>query len=162
MFQRRTLALASTFAALAILAGCATPRQVAPVASTIASRAELSTLSGLIAKAGLTDTLNGSGAFTVFAPSNEAFTKMSAKNREALNNPANLKAALTYHVLPMKVTAAEVKNGNAKTVNGANVALSKAGTFVTVEEAMVVTADIPATNGVIHVVDTVLIAPAKP
>ncbi|RYX98073.1 MAG: fasciclin domain-containing protein [Comamonadaceae bacterium] len=162
MFNRRNLSLATAAIALTVLAGCATPRQAAPVGSTIAARSELSALSGMLAKAGLTDTLNGAGNFTVFAPSNDAFAKLPAKTRDALAaDPALLKSTLTYHVLPVKVMAADVKNGNAKTVNGADVALSKAGTYVTVEEAMVVVADIPATNGVVHVVDTVLIPPVK-
>jgi uncharacterized surface protein with fasciclin (FAS1) repeats len=76
-------------------------------------------------------------------------------------DPARLKAVLAYHVVPGKVMAADVKNGNTKTVNGATVALSKAGEFVTVEEALVQTADISATNGVVHIVDAVLIPPAK-
>lgn len=73
---------------------------------------------------------------------------------------AKLKAVLTYHIVTGKVMAADVKNANSKTVNGANIALSKAGEFVTVEDALVLTADISATSGVVHVVDSVLIPPA--
>ena len=76
-------------------------------------------------------------------------------------DPAKLKAVLTYHVVPGKVMAADVKNGNAKTVNGANLALSKSGDFVTVEDGMVQTADLSATNGVVHIVDSVLIPPSR-
>lgn len=75
------------------------------------------------------------------------------------SDPASLKAVLAYHMLPGKVLAAEVRNGNSKTVNGANVALSRAGDFVTVEDAMVQTPDLAATNGVVHVVDSVLLPP---
>jgi uncharacterized surface protein with fasciclin (FAS1) repeats len=75
-------------------------------------------------------------------------------------DPAKLKALLSYHVVAGKLMAADVKNGNSKTVNGANVALSKAGNFVIVEQALVQTADISATNGVVHIVDGVLIPPA--
>ena len=115
---------------------------------------------GLVAKAGLVDTLKGTGPFTVFAPSNEAFAKVPAATMQALAaDPAKLKAVLTYHVVAGKVMAADVKNGNSKTVNGANLALSKAGEFVTVEDALVQTADISATNGVVHIVDSVLIPP---
>jgi len=71
-------------------------------------------------------------------------------------HPEKLKDVLTYHVIAGKVMAADVKNSNVKTVNGANVALAKAGDFVTVESAAVVTPNIVATNGVIHTVDTVL------
>ena len=72
-----------------------------------------------------------------------------------------LRSVLTYHVLPGKVMAADIKNGPAKTVQGANVALSKAGTFVTVEDAVVQAADVSATNGVVHIVDRVLMPPTR-
>ena len=150
-------------AAIAVLAGCATTSQPVSLAETIAARPQLSTLNGLIVKAGLTDTLKGAGPFTVFAPTNEAFAKVPAKTMDALaKDPAQLKAVLTYHVISGKLMAADVKNGNSKTVNGANVALSRAGDFVTVEDAMVQTPDISASNGVVHMVDSVLLPPAKP
>ena len=156
----RRLAILSV--AVAALAGCATQQNPISVADTIAATPQLSTLSGLVVKAGLTETLRSGGPFTVFAPTNEAFAKVPAKTMDELgNNPDKLKAVLTYHVLSGKVMAAEVKNSNAKTVNGANLALSKAGEFVTVEDAMVQKADISATNGVVHMVDSVLIPPAK-
>ena len=111
-------------------------------------------------KAGLVDTLKGAGPFTVFAPNNDAFTKVPAKTMAALGaDPALLKSVLSYHVVPGKTMAADVKNGNAKTVQGANLALSKAGSFVTVEDAVVQMADITASNGVVHVIDAVLIPP---
>ena len=158
MLMRLTV---SFFIAATLIAGCATTATPASVADTIATDPKLSTLNSLVTKAGLTETLKGAGPFTVFAPSNEAFAKVPAKTMDDLGkDPAKLKAVLTYHVLAGKVMAADVKNGNSKTVNGANIALSKAGDFVTVEDAMVQTADIAATNGVIHVVDSVLIPPA--
>ncbi|MGH8848406.1 MAG: fasciclin domain-containing protein [Polaromonas sp.] len=158
MLNRRLLFVAATLAALA---GCATHSTPVSVADTIAARPQLSTLNTLVAKTGLADTLKGTGPFTVFAPTNEAFAKVPAKTMDALaNDPAKLKAILTYHLVPGKLMAADVKNGNSKTVNGANVALSKAGDFVTVEEALVQTADISATNGIVHIVDSVLIPPA--
>ena len=151
----------SAMAALTALTGCATMQSPVTVAETIAANPQLSTLNGLIVKAGLTDTLKGAGPFTVFAPSNEAFAKVPAKTMEMLAaNPVQLKSVLTFHVVPGKTMAADVKNGNAKTVQGANLALSKAGTFVTVEDALVQTADISAINGVVHVVDAVLMPPA--
>ncbi|MEO6322272.1 MAG: fasciclin domain-containing protein [Polaromonas sp.] len=149
--------------AIAVLAGCATTSQPVSVADTIAARPQLSTLNGLVVKAGLTDTLKGAGPFTVFAPTNEAFAKVPAKTMDALaKDPAQLKAVLMYHLISGKVMAADVKNGNSKTVNGANVALSRAGDFVTVEEALVQTPDISASNGVVHIVDSVLLPPARP
>lgn len=158
MLNRRFLFVAT---AIAALAGCATPSSPVSVADTIAAKPQLSTLSGMLAKTGLTDTLKGAGPFTVFAPTNEAFAKVPAKTMDVLSkDPAKLKAVLTYHVVPGKLMTADVKNGNSKTVNGASVALSKAGDFVTVEEALVQTPDISATNGVVHIVDNVLIPPA--
>lgn len=149
-------------AVVATISGCATPSSPVSVADTIAAKPELSTLSSLVVKAGLTDTLKGSGPFTVFAPTNAAFAKVPAKTMDDLaKDPAKLKAVLTYHVVPGKVMAADVKNSNTKTVNGANVALSKAGDFVTVEDGMVQTADLTATNGVVHIIDSVLVPPAK-
>ena len=158
--NRRVLVLAA--AALA-LSGCATVTKPVSVADTLAATPELSTLSGLVTKAGLTSTLNGAGPFTVFAPTNAAFAKVPAKTMEDLGkDPVRLAAVLTYHVIPGKVMAADIKtNSNVKTVNGANVAVSKAGEFVTVEDGLVQTADIAATNGVVHVIDSVLIPPAR-
>ncbi len=157
--NRRALMLA---ASIVVLSGCATSSGPVSVADTIAAAPELSTLSSLVVMAGLTDTLKGTGPFTVFAPTNAAFAKVPAKIMDDLaKDPAKLKAVLTYHVVPGKVMASDVKNGNAKTVNGANLALSKAGDFVTVEDGMVQKADVIATNGVVHVVDSVFIPPAR-
>lgn len=160
IFSNRRLLIAA--AVVAILSGCATQPSPVSVADTLAARPELSTLSGLIVKAGLTDSLKDSGPFTVFAPTNAAFAKVPAKTMEDLSkDPAKLKAVLTYHVVPEKVMAVDVKNSNVKTLNGANIALSKAGEFVTVEDGMVQTADLQATNGVIHIIDSVLIPYAR-
>lgn len=151
-----------TAAAVAIVSGCATSPRPMSVADTIAAKPELSTLSGLVMKTGLTDTLKATGPFTVFAPTNAAFAKVAAKTMDELGkDPEKLKSVLVYHVIPAKVMAVDIKNSNVKTVNGANVAVSKAGDFVTVEEALVQTADLVATNGVVHVIDSVLIPPPK-
>jgi len=162
MFASRLLLVTATAFALA---GCATSHMSnAPVsvADTIAAQPQLSTLNGLVAKTGLADTLKGAGPFTVFAPTNEAFAKVPSKTMDELaKDPAKLKALLSYHVVPGKLMAADVKNGNSKTANGANVALSKAGNFVIVEQALVQMADISASNGVVHTVDGVLIPPAS-
>ena len=158
-FSKRRVFIAAAIAAS--LSGCATQSKPVSVADTLAAQADLSTLSSLVVKAGLTDTLKGPGPFTVFAPSNAAFAKVPAKTLDDLGkDPEKLKAVLTYHVVPGKVMAADVKNGNAKSVNGANLALSKSGDFVTVEDAVVQRADLAATNGVVHVVDSVLLPPA--
>ena len=159
MMNRRFLCLA---AALALVAGCATQPVPVSVADTLAQTPSLSTLHGLVVKAGLNDTFKGPGPFTVFAPNNDAFKAVSARTMDELaKDPARLKAVLTYHVVPAQVMAVEVKNGPVKSVQGTNLTLSRAGAYVTVEEAMVVTADIKATNGVVHVVDRVLLPPAQ-
>lgn len=159
MINRRFLCLA---AALALVAGCATQPVPVSVADTLAQTPSLSTLHGLVVKAGLNDTFKGPGPFTVFAPNNDAFKAVSARTMDELaKDPARLKAVLTYHVVPAQVMAAEVKNGPVKSVQGTNLTLSRAGAYVTVEEAMVVAADIKATNGVVHVVDRVLLPPAQ-
>ena len=159
---RRTLLLAAALAATATLMACATTPAPTNVADTAARTPQLSTLSKLIHDAGLADTLRGAGPFTVFAPSDEAFKSVPAKTlAELASNKDLLKAVLTYHVLPGKVAAADVKNGNLKTVQGANVAVARAGTFVTVEDAVVTQADVMATNGVVHIVDKVLMPPKR-
>lgn len=156
----RRLALIACSAALA--AGCATTRAPMSVADTIARDPQLSTLNGLVQKAGLVDTLKAAGPYTVFAPTNDAFKAVPAKTLDELGrDPAKLKSVLTYHVLPGKVLAADVKNAKAKTAQGADVALARAGAFVTVEDAMVQNADIVATNGVVHTVDRVLMPPVR-
>ncbi len=159
---RRSL-MASALLSLAVLAtGCASVSAPVTVADTIAKTPALSTLNGLIASAGLTDTLKAAGPFTLFAPSNEAFKAVPAATLEDLGKHADkLKAVLTYHVLAGKSMAADIKNSKVKSLNGADLELAKAGAFVTVESAAVTTADITATNGVIHIIDTVLIPPVK-
>ena len=149
--------------ALALLAACASqPRQAASVADAIAHDPQLSTLNTLVVRSGLADTLKAAGPYTVFAPTNEAFAAVPAKTMQELAaDPARLKSVLSYHVLPARMTAHEVKVGNTKTAQGANVALSRAGEFVTVEDAMVQKADIVATNGVVHKVDRVLMPPKQ-
>jgi uncharacterized surface protein with fasciclin (FAS1) repeats len=146
----------------AALAGCATTPAPTTIADTAARTPQLSTLTKLINDAGLADTLRGPGPFTVFAPTDEAFKAVPAKTLEDLSKDKELlKSVLTFHVLAGNVPAAEVKNGAAKTVQGANVALSRSGTFVTVEEAVVTQADVKASNGVVHVIDRVLIPPRR-
>jgi uncharacterized surface protein with fasciclin (FAS1) repeats len=156
--MRNILTLA---AATALLAACAaTPPAPATIAETAARTPQLATLNRLIAEAGLADTLKGPGPFTVFAPSDEAFKALPPKTLADLSqNREQLRAVLTYHVLPGAVKAAEVKNGAVKTVNGKNVAVARAGSFVTFDEALVTQADVPASNGVVHVIDKVILPP---
>ena len=158
--NRRTT-LFAVLAALALVAGCATTPAPTTIAETAARTPQLSTLNKLINDAGLADTLRGAGPFTVFAPSDDAFKAVPVATLDALaKDKERLKAVLSYHVLAGQVMAADVKNGAVKTVQGADVALSKSGTFVTVEDAVVTMADVPASNGVVHVIDRVLMPPA--
>jgi uncharacterized surface protein with fasciclin (FAS1) repeats len=160
-FTRRSAACAAALSAL-ILVGCATTPAPTTIADTAARTPQLSTLNKLLADAGMADTLRGAGPFTVFAPSDEAFKAVPAKTlQELAASKELLKSVLAYHVVPGKLTAADAKNTNLKTVQGANVALAKAGSFVTVEDALVTQADVGATNGVIHVIDKVLMPPKR-
>ena len=157
---RRPLLLATVAVLFSAFVGCATTPTPATIADAAARTPQLSTLTKLLADAGLTDTLRGVGPFTVFAPSDEAFKAVPAKTMaELAANKELLKSVLTYHVLAGKISSADAKNGNVKTLQGANVAVGKAGSFVTVEEAVVTEADVAATNGVIHVIDKVLMPP---
>lgn len=158
---RRSLMALGT--ALVFATGCATTApEPANIADTAARTPSLSTLNRLLNEAGLAETLRGAGPYTVFAPSDDAFKAVPAKTMDELGkNKDLLKSVLAYHVVPGKVGSADVKNGNAKTVQGADVALAKAGSFVTVEDAMVTQPDVPATNGVVHVIDRVLLPPTK-
>jgi uncharacterized surface protein with fasciclin (FAS1) repeats len=154
--------LITPFALATFIAACATTPAPAPITEAAARTPQLSTLTRLIAEADLADTLRGAGPFTVFAPSDEAFRSVPAATMQELSrNKALLKDVLTFHVLSGKVMAGDVQNGNAKTVNGANVALSRSGSFVTIEDAVVIQADLPATNGVVHVIDRVLMPPKR-
>jgi uncharacterized surface protein with fasciclin (FAS1) repeats len=158
--NRMTFPLACA-AALA-LAACATTPAPKTISQTAAATPELSTLTRLLKEADLTDTLQGAGPYTVFAPTDAAFKAVPAATMEALaKDKARLRAVLTYHVVPGTLTSVELKNGPIKTVQGANLALYRSGTFLTVEEALVTTADVRASNGVIQLVDKVLIPPAR-
>jgi uncharacterized surface protein with fasciclin (FAS1) repeats len=117
------------------------------------------TLTAALKAAGLTDTLNGEGPFTVFAPTDEAFAKLPAGTVDELLKPENKDALvqiLTYHVVPGAVSSTDLKSGDVKTVEGQSVAIKVGKSGVTVNDAQVTTADIKARNGVIHVIDQVL------
>lgn len=149
-------------AAAVVLAACATMSGPAPIPSATAKAPQLTTVTKLIGEAGLTETLSGAGPYTVFAPSDDAFKAMPPKALAALtSDKAALQALLRHHVVPGRVAAADVKPGEAATVQGGKVALAKAGSFVTVDEAVVIQADLPAANGVVHVIDRVLTPPKR-
>ena len=119
------------------------------------------TLVAAVKAAGLVDTLQGPGPFTVFAPTDEAFAKVPKAQLDALlKDKAALTKVLTYHVVPGKVMAADVKAGKVKTVEGSELTVSTTG-GVKVDKANVVKTDIAASNGVIHVIDAVLL-PVEP
>ena len=160
MTTRRLVLFVAALATM--LAGCATASAPVSVADTIARDPQLSTLNGLVQKAGMAEMLKTSGPYTVFAPTNDAFKAVPAKTMDELAaDPARLKAVLAYHVVPARLAAEQVKNQEVKTAQGANLSLSKAGSFVTVEDAMVQTADVGASNGVVHTIDRVLMPPRR-
>jgi len=141
--------------------GSATTQQ-RTIAQTAAASGQFSTLTTLLKKAGLVSTLGRPGPYTVFAPTNAAFAKVPKQTLDALlADKAKLRAVLLYHVVPGKVTAAKVvKLSSAKTANGERVRIRVKGSTVYVNGAKVTKADVMATNGVIHVVDRVLVPPA--
>lgn len=128
------------------------------IVDTAVSAGSFNTLAKALTEAGLIDTLKGDGPFTVFAPTDEAFAKIPADQLEAiLADKDKLTAILTYHVVPGKVMSSDVvKLESAKTVQGQEVAISTEG-GVKVDNANVVKTDIAASNGVIHVIDTVIL-----
>ena len=131
--------------------------QAKDIVDTAVAAGQFKTLATALQAAGLIDTLKGKGPFTVFAPTDEAFAKVPKADLEALlKDKAKLTAVLTYHVVPGKVMAADVRAGKVKTVQGSELTVATAG-GVTVDNAKVVKTDIVADNGVIHVIDTVVI-----
>lgn len=135
------------------------------IVDTAVAAGSFTTLAKALEAAGLVGTLKGAGPFTVFAPTDDAFAKLPAGTLDTLLKPENqakLKRILTYHVVPGRVMAADVvKLHSAKAVSGDTIAIATHGGGVTVDNARVVKTDIAATNGVIHVIDTVIIPAEK-
>jgi len=135
------------------------------IVDTAVAAGSFKTLAAALTAADLVGTLKGAGPFTVFAPTDEAFAKLPAGTIENLLKPENkaqLRRILTYHVVSGKVMAADVvKLKSAKTVSGDMVSVTVAGSSVTVNNSKVVKTDIATSNGVIHVIDTVLIPSGK-
>ena len=151
-----------------VLATSGAPVADAPtkdIVDTAVSAGSFTTLAKALEAAGLVETLKGAGPFTVFAPTDEAFAKLPAGTLETLLKPENrakLKRILTYHVVPGRVMAADVvKLHSATAVSGDTIAIATHGGGVTVDKAHVVKTDIAATNGVIHVIDSVIIPAEK-
>lgn len=156
------LALAATFAMPA--ASSAQAAKATDIVAVAAGSGQFTTLVTAVKAAGLVETLQGKGPFTVFAPSDAAFAKLPKGTIEALlADKVKLTAILTYHVIPGKITAADVirmKGGSPKTVNGSPVRIAIQDGKVFVNDAEVVTADVMASNGVIHVIDSVILPPS--
>ena len=154
--SRFTLAVASLALALTAAVGA----QSKDIVQTAVDAGEFKTLAAALQAAGLVDTLKGPGPFTVFAPTDAAFAKLPKGTVEELLKPENkakLTALLTYHVVPGKVMAADaMKVKEAKTVQGGSLTISSMGNTVMVDNAHVTKADIAASNGVIHVIDSVV------
>src|SRR4051794_36547017 len=153
----RSLRFAAILGALA-LSSLAVRAQEKDIVDTAVSAGNFTTLVKAVQAAGLVDTLKGPGPFTVFAPTDEAFAKLPAGTVEGLlANPDKLKAVLTYHVVAGKVMAADVKLGKVKTVQGSQATIRTSGGDVMIDGAKVVKADIECSNGVIHVIDSVIL-----
>ena len=130
--------------------------QAKDIVDTAVAAGSFKTLATALTAAGLIDTLKGKGPFTVFAPTDEAFAKVPKPDLDALlADKAKLTAVLTYHVVPGKVMAKDVKAGKVKTVQGSEITVATAN-GVMVDAAKVVKTDIAADNGVIHVIDSVI------
>jgi len=168
MFMKRKLNISILTAFAAALLLLATDvfsgnydKKQTDIVDTAVAAGSFNTLAAALEAGGLVDTLKADGPYTVFAPTDEAFAKLPDGTVEMLLLPENkdkLVAILTYHVVAGKVTAAEVVTlDSATTVNGSNVAIRVVDGTVFVNDSRVVTADVGASNGVIHVVDTVLL-----
>jgi uncharacterized surface protein with fasciclin (FAS1) repeats len=155
MFRRTALAL--TAAAFTTAMGTSAFAQEMDIVDTAVGAGNFTTLVAAVEAAGLVDTLKGEGPFTVFAPTDEAFAKLPEGTVEGLlNDIPTLTKILTYHVVPGKVMSTDLSNDmTAATVEGSDVTIMTEG-GVMVNDSTVTTADIEASNGVIHVIDTVL------
>lgn len=146
--------------AVALMTSTGAQAQMKDIVDTAVGAGKFNTLVAAVTAAGLVETLKGAGPFTVFAPTDDAFAKLPKGTVEDLLKPENkakLVSILTYHVLPAKVMAADIagKKMGAKTVQGTEISVD-AMSGVKINGASVVTADIGASNGVIHIIDTVL------
>ena len=149
------------FSCLTMQAAECNAKKQKDIVDTAAGNEAFSTLVAAVKAAGLVDTLKGEGPFTVFAPTNEAFEKLPEGTVESLLKPENkdkLTAILTYHVVAGKVTAADVvKLSEAKTVQGSSASIKVGDNGVMIDGANVITTDIQCSNGVIHVIDAVIL-----
>ena len=149
--------LMKSFLIASVLAfGLSVSAQAKDIVDTAVGAGNFKTLAAALTAAGLVDTLKGKGPFTVFAPTDEAFAKIPKADLDALlKDKAKLTSILTYHVVAGKVMAADVKAGKVKTVQGSEITISTTS-GVKVDNANVIKTDITADNGVIHVIDSVV------
>ncbi len=158
MFLKSLKLVAASATAGLLMAASTVATAANTVVDVAAGNKDFSTLVAAVKAAGLVETLNGKGPFTVFAPTDAAFAKLPPGTVDGLlKDPAKLKAILTYHVVPGKVMAKDVKPGAAKTVNGQSMMISAKDGKVMVDGATVTATDVAASNGVIHVIDTVIL-----
>lgn len=157
------ITLAAVTFALAASVATARPRSEPNIVQTAVAAGQFKTLTKLLSRAGLVGALQQPGPYTVFAPTDAAFKKVPKSTLTALlGNRAKLKAVLLYHVVPGSVTASDVvKLSSAKTLNGKSVRIRVSGMNVFVNSAKVTKPDVAASNGVIHVINRVLIPPAR-
>ena len=155
--MKKFSAFVTAFAVAALIAAAPARAAEKDIVDTAVAAGQFKTLAAALQAAGLVDTLKGAGPFTVFAPTDEAFAKIPKADLDALlKDKAKLTKVLTYHVVPGKVMAADVvKLKEAKTVEGSMVKIDTTS-GVKVDNAKVVKTDIAASNGVIHVIDTVI------
>ena len=160
MKSLRILALTAIVATSGLFGVAHAESKSQDIVAVASKNGSFKTLVAALKAAGLVETLQGTGPFTVFAPTDEAFGKLPHGTVEDLLKPENkakLVAVLTYHVVAGKVMAADVKTMKAKTVNGQSLDVKVTDGHVTVDNAKVVKTDVAASNGVIHVIDTVVL-----
>jgi uncharacterized surface protein with fasciclin (FAS1) repeats len=157
------LTLLAVVGSFAVAAVTARPTEEGNIVQTAVATGQFKTLTKLLTRAGLTNALRQPGPFTVFAPTDAAFKKVPKRTLNVLlQNKARLKALLLYHVVSGKVTAADVvKLSSAKTLDGKAVRIRVTGANLFVNSAKVTKPDVMASNGVIHVINRVLIPPAR-
>ena len=152
--KRYTQAIAGAALALA----SASFSHAADIVDTAVSAGDFTTLVAAVKAAGLVETLKGAGPFTVFAPTDAAFAKLPAGTVEALlKDKQKLTQILTYHVVPGKVMSSQVVSGSVNTVQGQALNVTAANGRVMINDARVIKADVETSNGVIHVIDTVVL-----
>ena len=160
----RIAAVAAIGVALVAPRAAQAQEQAQDIVETAVAAGQFTTLAKALGEAGLVETLKGTGPFTVFAPTDAAFAKLPAGALEGLlADKAKLRAVLLYHVVPGRVMAADVlKMSSVKTVGGPSAKIMLHGGAPMIGDASIVKTDVAASNGVIHVIDTVLMPPAGP